>query len=92
MPAATTAEKVATRIEENADEIKRAEKDLARMAKRISQRAAEAITQTDALINNQPQHQGWVEFLAADARECAEAKAKLQALYTERSLLGWLAR
>ena len=64
-----------------------AQRRLAELAREMLRRAENAVKECDAMIANQACSMMWVEFSESDIRNAREAKAELNKLYEQQSLL-----
>ncbi len=67
--------------------IEDAKRDLAKAAEYMARRAAEAVADTTAMIEDKPCSLSWVEFAESDLRAARDAKARLRELLAQQKML-----
>lgn len=90
MPTTTTKLEETTRS--LAWRIEDAQKDLSKAADALARRAAEAQTNCQAMLRNEPTSTMWLAFLGGDVARANEAKARLDSLIEQQKVVAWIAR
>jgi hypothetical protein len=68
-----------------------AKRDLAKAAEHMSRRAAEAVSQTQAMLADKPCSMSWVDFAESDLRHARQAEATLTKLVEQQKILLYIA-
>ena len=64
-----------------------AQRRLAEVAKEMLRRAEGAVKETESMLASQPCSLMWVEFAESELRNAREAKAQLNSLYEQQTML-----
>ena len=67
--------------------IEDAKRNLASAAKELMRRAENAVKETEAMMADSPCSMMWTEFVESDVRTAKEAKAKLNQLLEQQTML-----